>query len=331
MKSKMLAIDGYDRLLRCSSSSECMAILREEGYFGTLATAGELVDPASWQSLFDARLVTIVHKLTNLSPNDCAQLLTTFEVQCRLELLKSGLRLMVTQREGKPPDSLPPELSRDLLRGTLKTRSVERLVEASEAMELYGEISSALAEKKPIPLLETMVDKYVLTRMWKATDMPDWVDKQSVQTLVGERIDAINLLAVTRSKTLGISGDEIQESLVPVNYRLGDALLEAAKSGSATTALRAFTKTTYADPVERFVETYKEGDTLHPLDVSLQRRHAASCLSAFSGFPFCAGLPIAFAYLVWYELSDLRTIVSGKHDGVPTEKIEPFLVLQKAL
>ncbi len=328
MKSKMIGRDGYDRLLRCSSSSECLSILRDGGYFEAAAIEGELLDSTLWQGLFDGKMVALVHKLANLSPDDCAQLLTEFEGQYRLELLRSGLRLMVAHEEEEAPsDSMPSDLGPDFLRSTVETRNVERLVQAAGAPMLYSEISSALAEKKPLPLVEAIVDKYALTRIWTATDMSDWVDKQSVRDLVGEHIDAINLLLVARSKALGIAGDEVQRCLVPLNYRLGDALSEAASSGSTTNALRVFTKTIYGNSVERFVDTFKEGDSLHPLDVSLRRRHAASCLSAFSGFPFIAGLPLAFAYLMSYEVSDLRCIVSGKDDGLASEKIEPFLIL----
>jgi len=332
MKSKMVGRDGYDRLLRCSSSSECMSILREEGYFEAAAIEGEFLDPTLWQGLFDRKIVALVHKLANLSPDDCAKLLTEFEGQYRLELLRSGLRLMVAHEEKEAfSDSTPSDLSPDFLRSTAEPRNVERLVQAAGAPKLYSEISSALAEKKPLPLVEAIVDKYALTRMWAATDMSDWLEKQSVQNLVGEHIDAVNLLLVARSKSLGIAGEEVQRCLVPLNYSLGDALSEAASSGSTTNALRVFTKTVYGNSLERFVDTFKEGDPLHPLDVLLRRRHAASCLSAFSGFPFCAGLPLAFAYLMGYEASDLRCLISGKHDGLAAEKIEPFLILSKAL
>ena len=328
MKSKMVGRDGYDRLLRCSSSSECMSVLRERGYFEAGTIPGELLDPTSWQGLFDTKMVALVHKLANLSPDDCAQLLTEFEGQYSLELLKSGLRLMVAHEEKEAPsDTMSSELSPDFLRSTVETRNVERLVQAAGAPMLYSEISSALAEKKPLPIVEAIVDKYALTRIWVAADMSDWIDKQSVQTLVGEHIDAINLLLVARSKALGIAGDEVQRSLVPVNYRLGGALSEAASSGSTANALRVFTKTIYGSSLERFVDTFKEGDSLHPLDVLLRRRQAASCLSAFCGFPFRAGLPLAFVYLMGYETADLRCMISAKQDGLATEKIEPLLIL----
>lgn len=235
---------------------------------------------------------------------------------------------MVAHEEREAPSGvMPSDLSIDLLRSIVETRNVERLVQAAGAPRLYSEISSALAENKPLPFVEAIVDRYALTRIWSATEMSDSMDKQSVQALVGEHIDATNLLLVARSKVLGISAEEAQRNLVPVNYRLGDALLEAASSGSTMTALSILTKTIYVSCVGEFLDTFKEGDSLHPLDVSLRRRHATSCLSAFIGFPFCAGLPLAFAYLMGYEVSDLRSIISGKHDGVATEMIEHSLIL----
>jgi len=305
-----------------------MSVLREEGYFETATTVSESLDSTLWQNLFDTKMITLIHKLARLSPDDCAQLLAAFEDLYRLEFLKSGLRLMVAHEEEDTASVImPSDLAADFLRSIVETRNVERLVQAAGASALYSDISSAIAENKPLPLIEAIVDRYGFARIWSAADLPDWTDKQSVQPLVGEHIDAVNLLLVARSKNLGITGEETRRVLLPVNYRLGDALSEAADSGSTTNALRAFTKTVYAGSVERFLENFKEGDSLHPLDVLLRKRHATGCLSAFSGFPFCAGLPLAFAYLTGYEVSDLRSIVSGKSDGLATDRIEQFLIL----
>jgi vacuolar-type H+-ATPase subunit C/Vma6 len=332
MKAKMFDKNGYDRLLRCSTSSECVSILQEEGYFRDSATTSDLLDPTSWQRLFDAKMTALVKKLARLSPDDCARLLTEYGGQYRLESLKSSLRLMAAREDEEPqPDALYDDLRNDSLRGAVETRNVERLLEAVGAPSLYGEISSALAEKKSLPIVEAIIDKYALTHVWDATDMRDWIDKESVQGLVGEQIDATNLLLVARSKMLGISAEEVRQMLVPVNYRLRDALVEATNAGSVVNALRAFTKTAYASSVERFLDTFKDGDSLHPLDVLLRRQHAARCLSAFTGFPFRAGLPLAFAYLMDYEMADMRSIVFGKRDDLPMERIEQFLILQKVL
>ena len=325
--------NGYDRLLRCSTSSECMSILQEEGYFKDSAIASELLDPASWQRAFDLKMAALTKKLVRLSPDECARLLSEIDRQYRLDSLKSGLRLMVTH-DGDDPQSYGAsgDLKDDSLRNAVETRNVERLFEAAGAPFLYGEVASVLAEKNPLPFVEATIDRCILTRIWDASGMRDWMDRESVQGLVGEQIDATNLLLVARSKALGISAEELLlVLLVPVNYRLGDALTEAANAGSATNALRAFTKTAYSTTVSAFLDAYKELDSLHPLEVSLRRKHAISCLSAFTGFPFCAGLPLAFAYLMNYEMSDLRAIVFGKRDGLPTERIEQFLVLQKVL
>jgi vacuolar-type H+-ATPase subunit C/Vma6 len=324
--------NGYDRLLRCSTSSECVSILQEEGYFRDSEIEGGLLDPTSWQRLFDAKMTALVKKLTRLSPDDCARLLSEYGSRYRLESLKSSLRLMAAREDEEPqPDALYDVLRNDSLRGAVETRNVERLLEAVGAPSLYGEISSALAEKKSLPIVEAIIDKYTLTHVWDATDMRDWIDKESVQGLVGEQIDAINLLLVARSKMLGISAEDVQLMLVPVNYRLRDVLVEATNAGSVVNALRAFTKTAYASSVERFLDTFKDGDSLYPLDVLLRRQHAARCLSAFTGFPFRAGLPLAFAYLMDYEMADMRSIVFGKRDDLPMERIEQFLILQKVL
>jgi vacuolar-type H+-ATPase subunit C/Vma6 len=332
MKSRMLGENGYDRLLRCSTSTECLSILQENDYFQGAATAAEMVDPTSWQKLSDGKMIAVVHKLANLSPNDCARLLTAFEGQRRLEHLKAGLRLMAA-RESKElqSDAFPGEYVDDSLRSAAETRNVERLVQAVGAPSLHGEISSALAEKRPLALVEAIVDRYAFLRTWATADMPEWMDKESVRGLVGEQIDMTNMLLVARSKLLGVSGEELQPVLVPVDYHLGGTLPDATSAGSVTNALRAFTKTAYGSSIGRFLDTFKESNSLHPLEMSLRRRHVNSCLAVFGGFPFHAGFPLAFAYLTAYELSDVSSILSAKRDGLPIERIQQFLVLQKAL
>lgn len=329
----MLAREGYDRLLASSSSSECVSTLREQGYFGSVSPAVEASDqPSSWQALLDAKVAAIIQKIVRLSPPDCRQLLEAFEGQHRLELLKSGLRVIAAQdQERSETHLLELGLNTDMLRSVVESRNVETLVQYAKAQGLQSDLAAALAESKPLPLLEAMVDRYGLARMSKAADMLDPVDRPLARPLVGEHIDLLNLLLVLRSKSLGIAEEEIQHALIPINYRLGENLLEAAGAGSVIGGLRVLAKTAYAAQVNVFLDSYKEGDTIHPLDVSLHRRHAATCRSRFSGSPFSAGLPLAFAYLVTYEVSDVRSIVAGKHDGVSRDRIEELLVLQKAL
>jgi vacuolar-type H+-ATPase subunit C/Vma6 len=332
MKSRMFGENDYERLLRCSTLPECLSILQENDYFQGTVTAAEMADPTSWQKLSDAKMIAVVHKLANLSPDDCARVLVAFEGQHRLEYLKAGLRLMVAKESKElQSDAFLGEYVDDSLRSAAETRNVERLVQAADAPSVYGEISSALAEKRPLPLVEAIVDRYGLLRTWAAADMPEWMDKESVRGLVGEQIDMTNMLLVGRSKVLGVSGEELQQILVPVDYHLGGTLPDAASAGSATNALRTFAKTAYRSSIERFFDTFKEGDSLHPLEVSLRRHHANSCLAVFGGFPFHAGLPLAFAYLTAYELSDVSSIVSAKRDGIPIERTQQFLVLQKVL
>jgi len=333
MKSEMLGPDGYDRLLASSSSSECASTLREQGYFGSVSPAGEgFGQPSSWQALLDARVAATIKKMVRLSPPDCGHLLEAFEGQYRLELLKSGLRMIATQEQEKSEAYVSEAaFSNDMFRSIVESRNVELLVQYAKAQGLHADLVAALAENKPSPLLEAMVDRYALTQMWKAADMPDSVDRQSARALVGEQIDLLNLLLVLRSKSLQIADEEIQHVLISVNYRLGETLSEATGAGSVIGALRVLAKTPYAAQVNAFLDSYKEGDALHSLDVSLHRRHAAACRSGFSGFPFSAGLPLAFAYLMAYEVSDVRSILGGKHDGISRDRIEELLVLQKAL
>jgi vacuolar-type H+-ATPase subunit C/Vma6 len=277
-------------------------------------------------------MTALIHKLVRLSPDDCARLLREFENRYHLESLKLGLRLMLAHdQEATASESMSSYLTPDVLQSIVETRNLERLVQATGASTLYSDISSAMAEKKPLPIIEGIVDKHALSQIWKAADMPDWIDKQSAQSLVGEQIDAANLLLVARSKALGIADDELQRILVPVNYHLGEALHESLSGGSTTSALRAFLKTVYGSLVGEFLETFREGDSLHPLDVSVRRQHAANCSAVFGGFPFCVGLPLAFTYLMEYEISDVQSIVFAKDDGLAPEMIEKSLILWKTL
>ena len=306
-----------------------MSVLREQGYFGGAAATGEAFDqPSSWQALLDAKITVMIEKLVRLSPPECGRLLEAFSSQYRLEVLKAGLRVIAKREQDRSEFSIE-ELGSgtDMLRSLVESRNVELLAQYAGAERLQGDLNSALAEKKPLPLLEAMVDRYALTRMWEAADMRDSADRQVARALIGGQIDMLNLLLVLRSKALRIADAEIQQALIPVNHRLGETLMEAARAASAASALRAFAKTTYADQVSIFLDSYKEGDAFYPLDVSLDRRHAASCSAVFSGFPFSAGLPLAFAYLIAYEALDVRSILGGKHDGIPKDRIQEFLIL----
>jgi vacuolar-type H+-ATPase subunit C/Vma6 len=63
------------------------------------------------------------------------------------------------------------------------------------------------------------------------------------------------------------------------------------------------------------------------IELALNRSHAVTCLNAFAGPPFNVGLALALLFLKNYELHDLFSIINGKANNTPAERVLNSLIL----
>lgn len=327
LRSDMLVGERFEKFVRTSNFAEALNILAETRRDLPITADA---DAQNVERVVLQDLVRTITKLASYCPPDCGKLITQFMKGRELECLKT---LMRATAEDLDPEQIIHTIvpvrnfTLEVCRNLLQSRNMGRIAESIPDENLRRAVGGAIGAGKAIDEIEALIDAYGYLRTWAASKFSTYEDMSSTRMLLGEAVDIHNLLQVVRSQTLGLPASSIKGLLVPLQFHLGPTLVEAAESGSTVNSLRAFEKTAYGSVISPFANSFKEGESLYALEVSLKRHHAKRCAAVFQGFPFVPALPVAFTYLKGYELGDLITILNGKRDGLSEDGIRSSLIL----
>jgi V/A-type H+-transporting ATPase subunit C len=326
MKSYMLSRASYERLLRAASMAEVLNVLGDTVYASSVAETDLMsVETSLLRGYYDAH-----RRIISFAPPDCSALLESMYSRHEYQCLKSILRAIASGMEVEealkliaPAGKYTYELSRDLIR----SKNISRVIETVEDESLRKALSSTLEEGLPTPALESTIDRHIFLKIWRSTSLLDRWDELSAKRIIGKEIDFLNMTTVLRGHLMNLEPSTIQKLLIPVEYRLGVTLKRAAEARSAFHALQVLAGSDYGHLLSPFMSAYKEGETIFPIEVIFKRYLSRECLAMFEGYPFVAGLIIAFLYLKSYEISDLKAILNGKLAQLSPDTIRDFLIL----
>lgn len=322
-KAELIRPDQIERLVEAGSFSETVTMLT-----AGKVTAVDGAEISSVEAYLVHRVIELAERLTSYTPYDSKPLIRLISRSYELECVKEILRALEdkvsseeTLRHIVPAGRFTTELCKELIEAGNPTRVIEAIQDES----LRRHLASKLAGERSGVSVVSAVDQYYYQRLWAASNLPDPLDTQSARSLIGELVDQMNILLAIRARTLDLDSKATCETLLPVNYALGHVLSELAESTNIQNLIRAVEKTPYARAFEGRVGL---NGGVARIERSLQRNHATSCLNAFAGSPFNIGLAVAFLFLKNYELRDLYTIVNGKANNIPAERIYDSLILR---
>jgi vacuolar-type H+-ATPase subunit C/Vma6 len=324
-KADLIKPNQMERFVEAGSLSETVSLLTE----GHL-TSVEGSDLTLVESYLIERVIKLTDRLAAYAPHDSRSLVKLFasryELACIREILKSIGEQVDPEEALKhivPAGKFTTERCKELIEARNPNRVIENLQDEALrrflAPKLTGETSGTAAA--------FAIDQYYYTRLWAASNLPDPLDAQSARGLIGELVDHLNILMAFRARLIGLDARSTSDLLIPVNYGLGHALNELAESTNLQNVIRVIEKTSYA---RAFQGQPLINGGVTGVERALNRSHAISCLNAFAGSPFNVGLALAFLFLKNYELHDLFTILNGKANNVPMDRVIDSLILNGA-
>ena len=324
-KAELIHPSQIERLVEAGSLSETANILT-----GGHVTTADSSDLTSVESYLIQNVIEITHRLAAYAPHDSRGLIklfaTTYELSCAKDILKAIADQIEPEeaiRYVVPAGRFTFERCKELVESHNPARVVETLED--EAFRRF--VTPRLAGDRGGMLSIAAIDQYYFGRLWAASNLPDPLDAQSARGLVGEAIDHLNILLAFRARLVGLDARATSDMMIPVNYALGHAFTELGEATNAQSLMRVLDKTPYAQSLE--LPGPIEGAAIG-IERALKRNHARSCLNAFAGSPFNVGLALAYLFLKNYEMQDLFSIINGKANNVPAERILESLILQHA-
>jgi V/A-type H+/Na+-transporting ATPase subunit C len=213
----------------------------------------------------------------------------------------------------------------------VEAESVGSAVEMLRGTPYYDTLAVALSrytsEQSLFPI-EVALDLYYWRTLWSEVTQLKGEDATQGRRIVGSLLDMTNLMWAIRYRVYHqLSEEEVINYTLPFGYRVRDEDVRAVAAGAdiARVVERAFPS---LHDVGALLQNPHTG--LPDLELQFQRRVIEQCQSAFSGYPFHVGVPLAYLTMNEMEIQDLTVLIEAKAARMPAEEFQSHLVMGSA-
>lgn len=216
-------------------------------------------------------------------------------------------------------------LTIDDLRSLLSQTSVDAVVQnlarfgyGVTIMEHLGEFTKT---QNLFPISRALETQYYadLLRSSVFFQGDEWVVRQ----FVAEEIDVKNILTLLKGKDSGVKSEDLSGMFLPGGTLPVKQLQDLSQSRSIDEVVSGLGGE-YG--LAEALPLYREGATLVPFEIALQRRHAARSQDRMRIFPLSLAGIFHFLLRARNEREDLRKIIYAKVYGISSEKLSRELI-----
>jgi V/A-type H+-transporting ATPase subunit C len=288
--------------------------------------------------------INTCREIIDHSPKDIGLLLSEmmvkFEsnnVKAMLRAKESGLRVEEAMKFITPAGRLNERRCRDILERSEDVSDVLVFLQDLEYVTAIEEAISNYKKTGTLLLLEMALDRFVYGQIHRAVRKLKGRDGKIARTVIGIEIDSINIKIILRGKSLLWDQDQIGGYLLPTSEVLSEkVLITAIKASnimsfikSLSASLRFGVLRDYQYMLTDLLKEYEASQSLPRLEIVLDRSLLKTSLRMLKRYTpyFNIGLVFAFLNAKWFEVKNLRAIVRGSVDGVPSDMIRELLIL----
>jgi len=339
MKAKLLSLSDYDRVIQVDNLMESVrtivGLTMPSKLAEELALLLSRVDDLKVVDLDKAMTrsyMTVHTQLMEMCPEDTREFLSLYLKKYEFDNLKTVIKAI---HQGFPPERvqqlLLPPISGDSVVfaefivldsiAALRDAISDELAKAAifMAFEDYQTTNSTLP-------LELALDQVLYKYWWDVLSLLPKSDRKWAARLFGMRIDLLNLLSILRGLQMDMDPSTLSKFIIPVNYQLKKNLERAVESKTPSEVVRVFSIHSYEKIMNTVREIVEENRPLSEAEHLIDDYFARENTRVFVSYPFHIGTILAFVNLFNIELKNLRTILIGKAEGVPSAKIRESLI-----
>jgi len=285
-----------------------------------------------------------VDEIARSSPKNIRALLTRILMKFEAGALKAilrtksaGLGVDQAMRYILPAGRLDAARCVDITRNSKSIGDVVKLVSDTEYGPVLKDALPECDKTGALFPLETAIDRRVYGRIMNAVKKLGGLDKKIAGTVLGMEIDSMNIRVLLRFKEAGISQDRATRYFLPVSDVFGQEVLnEAMQAGEVRSAIERLLEAAkfnlardYQQLLKELMKEYEAHKSLSRLEVVLDTgllKTSLRMLKRYTSF-FNIGFLLAFVNLKWFEMRNLRAIIRGADEKIPSEKTRELLIL----
>jgi vacuolar-type H+-ATPase subunit C/Vma6 len=297
--------DVTDNLLKTDYASE----------IGKIPTAEQ--DATTLEGIFLRRLVERFYFVQRAAQGRTQELLSRYCARFEVENIKRILRAKQGQSTEEPTlIPIPREYSLVNFPALVKSKDMDELASLLRDTPYHSllEKTQQVKERGASMILEAALDRIYFGRVWDLARR-----SKGVRELIGEEMDLRNLMIAFSLKTRGMSLLDMEESLIPLSYRLPQSQLRSLlqsriEDASGILAGRYSRLAAEASDILR-------SDSSSPLEWLFFRQLYGDAYTALRAHALEPGYIMAYLLLCECEAKNLISIVTGMQLNLSEEEI----------
>ena len=325
-KGQLLSAADYEQLLSIPLS-DCLTFLRDKPRYLECFTNLDQKSadfPSKLEQQLQKNLYTEIDILLKDTPKKGRLLIQFYFKKYYIDALKQILRrIHLKEQEVFSLEGLITLTVEEKTELTVISRSESfpDLIQKLQTPWVIEALEAVIYEyerKKNILLLENALDQSYYKYLWvKIIASQEKRDLEVAQKIIGTQIDLININIVLRGKLLNLSVEEISHQLIPIGFRLVNALTRAVKARSFSDAIESFQNTIYSDLVNSILRDYREKEkNIVKIEQLQQEWFIQTLFAILAGYPFHIGTFLAYIIFRIQEMENLRIIFETKWHGI---------------
>ena len=329
MESRLLDEHKLNELIESAGMTEFIGLLEDTEYGPYISDASN--DAMGIEKALNTHLAHVYQTLSEISPSKSRKILKLFEKRFDVQNIKTLLRAKYVGLDAEetfkliiPLGTIPENKLRELC----ETKAIEEVVNGLEGTEYSKILSNELATYEQTGKLisfELALDKYILENLWKSVGI-EGTNEDIFKEFVGAIIDIENLKVILRGKADGLSSENILNYILNVEYELAPwKLKELAESESIEGVISSLEGTKYGTIISENLEEYDKTKSVYVFEKALDKYLAKIGKNLSLRQPFGVGPVIGLITSKEQEIKNLKIIIKGKIEGLPSNQIRELL------
>ncbi len=329
MESRLLDEHKMNELIEAAGMSEFMGFLEDTEYGNYLSEASN--DALSIEKALNTHLAYIYKTLSNISPDKAKKVLVLFEKKFDVQNIKTLLRAKYVGLSAEetfkyiiPLGTIPESRLRELC----EAKTVEEVLnglEGTEYSEVLSNESSTYEHTGKLTSFELALDKYILEKLWNSVGI-EGTTEDIFKEFVGTMIDVENLKVILRAKYDNLSSEDTLKYILDVGYEIAPwKLKELAEAESVEGVISALEEIIYGSILSEHIEEYEDTKSIYVFEKALDNYLAKVGRRISHRQPFGIGPIIGLITSKEQEIKNLKIIIKGKMEGIPSNQIRELL------
>ncbi len=319
-------------LLEMSGAQEAAGEISKEGY--KLPPNIEKVGLEEAESRLELAQVEFLKKVLAADPQSIRPLLEAYLVKYDALQVKKALR---AKKNGIPIEDLKKklvpvkEINSEVLENIIEAGSVEDVVSAVKSTRFGETLTKTQSEfKDDVVALDLALDKFFSKELRLAITRVDTSVKETITLFVGKYADITNIKHIIRSKQQGLDLATTERFLVEGGRNLAPwklrQMIEAKGIAEIVSELEG---TPYLEIAKNAMQDYAETKSIYSFEVAFDKLLLNTVSGISSSALIAAGPTIKFIVAKEFEIRNLKAVLRGLYEGIPTESVMPMLIWEE--